>query len=223
MPLLYMNTYLIVDTETSGLASPVRACEIAFIQVDENLNTLDEQVHLTDPQIAIDPGAIAIHGITNEQVKGFPSNSEICSKMPQPFVWCGHNSSYDQRVIAEHVVFNGNLCTLALARRWISHTTNHKLATLQKELGLSEQKSHSALGDCRTTLELLKVLLDLSNRTLPALLELESKPKVLPKMPFGKYRGYLFVDIPKDYIHWMTRQADWHPDILYTINQLKLL
>jgi DNA polymerase III epsilon subunit-like protein len=218
-----MKTYLIVDTETSGLVSPVRACEIAFIKIDENLNTLDEQVYLTDPQITMDPGAVAIHGITNEQVKGFPSNSEICAKMPQPFVWVGHNSSYDQRVIAEHVTFNGNLCTLALARRWISHTTNHKLGTLQKELGLSAQKSHSALGDCRTTKDLLKVLLDKSGRALPALLELESKPKVLPKMPFGMHRGKLFSDIPKSYIRWMTEQEDWHPDILYTLNHLKLL
>lgn len=218
-----MNTYLVVDTETSGLGSVVRACEIAWVTIDENLKVLDEQVHLTDPQIVMDPGAVAIHGITNEQVAGFPSNGDICAKMPQPFVWCGHNSSYDQRVIAEHVTFNGNLCTLALARRWLPNTTNHKLATLQKELGLSEQKSHSALGDCRTTLELLKVLLDKSGRTLPALVELESKPKMLPKMPFGMYKGRLFVDIPKQYIHWMSEQPDWHPDILHTIKQLRLL
>ena len=60
-----MTTYLIVDTETSGLGSVVRACEIAFLRVDENLNILEEQVHLTDPQIVMDPGAVAIHGITN--------------------------------------------------------------------------------------------------------------------------------------------------------------
>lgn len=218
-----MTTYLIVDTETSGLGSVVRACEIAWVTVDENLKVLDEQVHLTDPQIVIDPGAIAIHGITNEQVAGFPSNSDICAKMPQPFVWCGHNSSYDQRVIAEHVTFNGNLCTLALARRWLPNTTNHKLATLQKELGLSEQKSHSALGDCRTTLELLKVLLDKSGRTLPALVELESKPKMLPKMIFGKYRGKTFDQIPKSYRDWMLAQIDLHKDLRYTLEKLEIL
>lgn len=218
-----MTTYLIVDTETSGLGSVVRACEIAFLRVDENLNILEEQVHLTDPQIVMDPGAIAIHGITNEQVAGFPSNSDICAKMPQPFVWCGHNSSYDQRVIAEHVTFNGNLCTLALARRWLPNTTNHKLATLQKELGLSEQKSHSALGDCRTTLELLKVLLDKSGRTLPALVELESKPKMLPKMIFGKYRGKTFDQIPKSYRDWMLAQIDLHKDLRYTLEKLEIL
>lgn len=218
-----MTTYLIVDSETSGLAPPIRACELAWIHIDENLNVLDEQVHRTDPQIPMHPGAVEIHGITNEDVAGLPNNAAICALMPQPFVWLGHNSSYDQRVIAEHVTFNGNLCTLALARRWISETSNHKLATLQAELGLSTQKSHSALGDCRTTLELLEVLLDRSGRTLPALIELESRPKVLPKMPFGMHRGKLFSEIPKSYIRWMSEQPDWHPDILYTINQMRLL
>ena len=37
-----MTTFLIVDTETTGLASPITACEIAFIQIDENLTVLDE-------------------------------------------------------------------------------------------------------------------------------------------------------------------------------------
>ena len=218
-----MNTYLIVDSETTGLASPITACEIAFIQVDENLTVLDEQVHLTDPQQPIDPGAQAIHGISNADVAGFPSNAAICEKMPQPFVWIGHNAPYDMRVLAQHVIFNGSICTLATARRWITGTTNHKLATLQQELGLSTQKSHSALGDCRTTLELLKVILDKSGRTLPALLELESKPKVIPRMSFGMHRGKLFSEIPKSYLRWMSEQKDWHPDILYTINQMKLL
>lgn len=218
-----MPNYLIVDTETSGLKAPIRACEIAWISVDQDLNVLDEQVHLTDPQIPMDPGAVGIHGITNEQVAGYPDNATICALMPQPFVWCGHNSSYDQRVLSEHVIYNANLCTLALARRWLPHTTNHKLVTLQKELGLSTQKSHSALGDCRTTLELLKVLLNKSGRTLPALVELESKPKLIPRMSFGMHKGKLFSEIPKSYIRWMTEQPDWHPDILYTINQMKLL
>ena len=218
-----MTNYIIIDSETTGLKSPITACEIGFIRIDEDLNILEEQVHLTDPLQPIDPGAEAIHGISNAQVAGFPDNATICGMLPQPFVWIGHNASYDQRVLAEHLTFNANLCTLALARRWITGTTNHKLATLQQELGLSSQKSHSALGDCHTTRELLAVILEKSGRTLPALVELESKPKVLPRMPFGMHKGKLFTEIPKSYIRWMTEQTDWHKDILYTINQMKLL
>lgn len=218
-----MTNYIIKDTETSGLKSPIRACEIAWLQVDENMNILDEQVHRTDPQIAMDQGAIDIHGITNEDVAGFPSNAEICARIPQPFVWIGHNCAYDQRVTGEHVIFNADMCTLALSRRWVKGTTNHKLATLQKELRLSEQKSHSALGDCHTAFELLQLILKLSGRTLPELVELESQPKMIQRMPFGMHRGKLFAEIPRDYRIWMMTQDDWHKDIKYTLEKLRLV
>jgi exodeoxyribonuclease X len=216
-------TFIIKDTETSGLAAPIRACEIAWLVVDENMTILDEQVHRTDPGIPMDPGAIAIHGITNEDVAGFPSNAEICALIPQPFVWIGHNCSYDQRVTGEHVVFNGDMCTLALSRRWVKGTSNHKLATLQQELKLTPQKSHSALGDCLTTYELLQLILNLSGRTLSELVELESKPKMIQRMPFGMHRGKLFAGIPASYRRWMLEQPDWHRDIKYSLEKLKLL
>jgi exodeoxyribonuclease X len=187
------------------------------------MNIVDEQVHRTDPGIPMDQGAIDIHGITNEAVAGFPTNAEICAKIPQPFIWIGHNCSYDQRVTGEHVVFNGDMCTLALARRWIKGTTNHKLATLQQELKLSPQKSHSALGDCRTTYELLQMILKLSGRNLPELVELESMPKMIQRMPFGMHKGKLFADIPRDYRRWMMEQPDWHRDIKYSLEKLRLI
>jgi DNA polymerase III epsilon subunit-like protein len=215
--------YIVIDCESTGLASPIAACEIAWIVVDESLAVLDEQVFLTDPQRPIDPGAYAIHGISNESVAGLASNAEICAKIPKPLVWCGHNSSYDQRVLGEHLEWSADLCTLALARRWVKGTTNHKLATLQQELKLSEQKSHSALGDCRTTLELLHVIVKLSDRTLPELVELESQPKMIQKMPFGMHKGKLFADIPKSYRQWMMTQTEWPKDIAYTLEKLKLI
>lgn len=215
--------YIVIDSETTGLVSPIRACEIAWIVVDESLTVLDEQRHLTDPQHPIDPGAEAIHGISNAQVAGFPSNAEICAMIPRPLVWIGHNKSYDVRVLGEHLEWSADLCTLALARRWVKNTTNHKLATLQTELKLSDQQSHSALGDCRTTLELLKVITQLSGRTLPQLIELESMPKMLNSMPFGMHKGKLFSEIPKGYRQWMMTQTDWPRDIAYTLERLRLV
>lgn len=214
---------LIADTETTGLKKPIKACQIGWIHVDENCNILDAQEHLTDPQAPIDPGATAIHGFTNEQVAGKPSNAEICALMPQPFIWIGHNVQYDQGVIAEHLVFSGEVCTLAASRRWVKGTTNHKLQTLRTELGLSEQKAHSALGDCYTALELLKRILDLSGRDLKGFIELESQPKMLPVMIFGEHRGKSFDKIPPSYIKWLSSLPDLHRDLRYTLDKIQLL
>ena len=138
-------------------------------------------------------------------------------------VWITGNCSYDQRVLGDHLTWSADLCTLALARRWVKNTTNHKLATLQQELKLSEQQSHSALGDCRTTLELLRLITGLSGRTLPELVELEGVPKMLNKMCFGMYKGKTFAEIPKNYRLWMMEQKDWPKDIAYTLERLKLV
>lgn len=218
-----MNNYCVIDTETTGLAPPIRACEIAWLLIDEDMNLLEENCHLTDPQQAIDPGAEKIHGISWDSVKGFPSNAEICSHIPQPVVWIGHNNSYDVRVIGEHVMFNAELCTLALSRRWVKGTTNHKLGTLQSELGLPEQKLHSALGDCHTTLALLRHISKLSGRNLPQLVDLEREPKMLQTMPFGKHRGKMFHQIPSGYKDWLLDQSDLHKDIRYTLEKTRIL
>ena len=218
-----MNYTVIIDTETTGLVN-AKACEIAWLVIDESYNILDQQVHLTDPEQLIEKGAYAIHGISNDNVKGWPANSTICKLIPRPLVWIGHNAVYDQRVLGSHLEWSADLCTLALARRYIPYgTTNHKLPTLQKELKLTAHVSHRALGDVLTTLELLKLISQLSCKSLPELLELESKPKMIQKMPFGMYKGYNFAEIPKPYRQWMMSQAEWPKDIAYTLERLRLV
>lgn len=217
------TTYLVLDTETTGLDPVIMPVEVAWIKIDENMNVLDEQVHRVNPLRPIHPGAIAIHGITDQDVALAPLVEVVTDLLPRPFVACGHNVGYDLRVLAPYIEYNGEICTLALSRRWIKGTSNHKLSTLKEELKLSEQASHSALGDCRTVLELLKLISTLSGRTLPQLLTLESLPKMLPVMPFGRYRGKKFNDIPRPYRDWLMSKEDLHKDLRYTLEKLHIL
>lgn len=217
--------FILLDTETTGLTQ-AKACEIGWLQLDANFNILDEQCYRTDPQKPIETGATEIHGIHDSDVRGKPSNADICAKLPQPFVWIGHNCSYDIRVIGEHVIFNGDLCTLALSRRFVQGTTNHKLDTLKVELGLKRKaglSSHSALGDCHSTRELLLHVANLTGKNLAELVELESVPKMLLKMPFGKHRGLAIKDIPKEYRNWLMGLPDLHKDLRYTLEKVKVL
>lgn len=138
-------------------------------------------------------------------------------------VWVTGNCSYDLRVLGPYIEYNGDLCTLALSRRWIKGTTNHKLATLKSELKLSEQTSHSALGDCRTVLELLHIITKLSGRSLSQLIELESAPKMLSVMPFGMHRGKRFDQVPRSYREWLRSKEGLHKDLKYTLDNLRII
>jgi DNA polymerase III subunit epsilon len=63
--LLARDNWCILDTETTGLGNDAQICQIAAIAPNGE-KLLNE---LVKPTISIEPGASAIHGITDEQVK----------------------------------------------------------------------------------------------------------------------------------------------------------
>lgn len=136
-------------------------------------------------------------------------------------VWVTGNCSFDSRMIRPAYAPKAQLCTLALARRLLKGVSSHKLVTLQKELGLPERKAHSALDDVKTCLDLLRHLLPLSGRSLDESFELAKGPKTLFKMPFGKYKGLPFIQVPKDYRDWLITKPDLDKDLKFTLTQLK--
>jgi exodeoxyribonuclease X len=216
---------VILDTESTGLDAPMRAVELAWIVIDDDMEVMAEHRYLTNPGRSINPGAIAIHGITDEMVANEPSNAEVMAKLPGKVIVVGHNCSYDLRVIGEHIeLLAGDLCTLALSRSHIKNTSNHKLATLQAELCLSKQESHTALGDCRTTLELLRYISKLTGKNLRQLIDAAAVPKMVQKMPFGEHKGKAMVDVPVGYRRWLLGKGDdLHRDLRYTLERLKVV
>jgi DNA polymerase III epsilon subunit-like protein len=72
-----MSVYCILDTETASLYKGV--VEVAWLWVDANLNVLDEQCHRVNPECRIEPGARAVHGISDEDVAGCPTIVQICA------------------------------------------------------------------------------------------------------------------------------------------------
>ena len=215
-----MSEFYVIDTETTGLDSPMRAVEVAWLHINENMEVLDRHVQLVNPGRPINPGASEIHGIYDHHVAQSPEVENVVSALPKPFVAIAHNVGYDLRVLAEHIEWNASICTLALARRWVPEAPNHKLPTLKDFLKLSEQESHSALGDCYTSLDVLRVCAERSGRNLKALLELESIPKMLPKMPFGMHKGKAFHEVPASYREWLLSKPDLHKDLEYTLKKL---
>lgn len=214
------NSFFILDTETGSLQGGV--CEIAWLQVDENLTVLAEFHSLVNPERPIEEGAKAIHGISDSDVEFAPTMSEIATKIPAGINLIGHNCSFDMRMIKPHIVPVRALCTLELARTYVKGTTNHKLETLQKELNLPLQKSHSALGDVHTTRDLLVHILPLTGVSLEILFQRQAEPKILSKMPFGKHKGKTMLQVPREYRNWLlTQEID--ANLKFTLEKLRTL
>lgn len=211
----------IIDTETASLQGGI--CELAVLEIDNDLNVVREQHTRVNPERAIEPGAFAAHGIEDWQVETCHPISVVAQTFGLAKVGyaIGHNVGFDLRMLKGHINPSHSLCTLALARQYIKGTTNHKLETLKRELGFPDQKSHSALGDVYTTLDLLRHVRDLAGVDLPTLFERASAPKIVHRITFGTHKGKLVTSLPVDYRNWLLAQEGLESNLRYTLERLK--
>ena len=210
--------FKIADTETCSFKGPDETssgvCDVAFLEIDKDLNILDIKSSLINPGRAISPEASAIHGLYDQDVYFSPKLDEFYARNwdDSPTVLICHNVVFDKKFLEPHLRLEATLCTLALARQYIKNTTNHQLPTLARELGLETGVAHRASGDVVTTHSLLKYIVNLTGRTLLELVELGRKPVILTTMPFGEHKGKRIADIPKGYLDWVMTQ-DFPSDV----------
>lgn len=161
-----MNTYAVIDFETTGLspAHGARPTEIAAVLVCDG-QIVDRYQSLMNAGVPIPFDIQQFTGITNEMVRRAPSVSTV---MKEAFGFIGtspivcHNAAFDRK-FWEHEVKalrsvqrNAFVCSLLLARRLFPDAPNHRLATLVNVLGLpSSGTYHRALADAECTAHLL--------------------------------------------------------------------
>lgn len=216
-PFLMANPY-ILDTETASLAGGV--VELAYLEVDYDLNVLSEFCSHVNPERPIEPGAQAIHGITDDMVKDAPTLAQVAAHFEGPIEMIAHNAHFDRRMIQPTIQVSNMLCTLKVARALIKGTTNFKLETLQAELKLPVQKSHSALGDVHTVRDLLLHMREHHGMNLRQYLQAASVPAVVHLMPFGKYTGKPLTTLPASYRDWLLQQ-ELEPNLKLSLERLK--
>jgi exodeoxyribonuclease X len=201
-----MVHYHIVDVESAGLRKPHDASgvvSVAYLKIDANtLEVTDEFYSLVNPGCKIESGAQAVHGLSDKDVAGKPLLHEVF-KIEDPTVAIGHNQSFDAKFLDEHYTNKvGAYCTLSGARAYYKQAPNHKLQTLADYLDLKRGEAHNALGDCYTTLSLLRRIVQDSGRDLVQLVKAAAKPKQVHVMPFGAYKGIAIGKLPTHYIKW---------------------
>lgn len=211
-----MTTYIWGDIESSGLGTNAGVVEIAWIETDDNFQVQREFHSLINPETPIQFGAMSVHGITEAMVADKPALAQYMASAEYPLagpgkILCAHNVSFDQRFFGPWMDDGTEtLCTLKCARVLYPEAENHKLQTLKYMFGLTgdHDKAHTAFEDVTVMMQLAQRMCADINGSIADLLEVQSRPRPISKISFGKHKGKKLVDLPRDYVVWLLTKAD---------------
>lgn len=159
--LLQRKDWVILDTETTGTFDFDEIVQVAILSCDGEI-LLDTLVR---PTQSIPLDATAIHGITNDDVKDAPLFPEVYEKIEaiiQEKTVVIYNAQFDVRLIQQSLAKHNLLpigldldnvdCAMLMYSAWVGELWPYGGYKWQK----LESGDHTALGDCRATLELIK-------------------------------------------------------------------
>lgn len=215
--------YAIIDTETTGLGPTAKAVEMAWVIIDDDLNILEEFESLVDPEIPIQPGAQAIHGISAEMVADAPTLDELINEVLDgpyrgPTTVIAHRVVFDRPFFEPLFEITNTFCTLGYARKHFPRMPNHKLGTVKEFFGLAGGTAHRALGDVHTVHQFLCKVIPESGR--PLSVHCGVQRQVIFDMPYGKHKGEALFRLPPEYRTWLL-SSDIDPDLRFSLMQLR--
>jgi len=220
--------FIFLDTETTGNGPDDRLCQIAF--KPENGPAVCE---LFNPGKPISIDAMVIHHITEKMVADKPpfKESDACIKLQKLVsdinnVIVAHNAQFDMKILQMEGIYTQRvICTLKLARYLDKNGVipKYNLQYLRYYLCLEiDAKAHDALGDIMV-LEKLFSRLNTKFREnnklhdpVQEMINISNNPVLIPRMPYGKHKGTLFSEMPRDYLEWLSG-TELDEDMSYTV------
>jgi DNA polymerase-3 subunit epsilon len=163
--------YIAFDIETTGFLPRVdQIVEVAGVRFVDG-KPVEAFSSLVNPMVSIPPGAMSVHGITDEMVKDQPLIEEVLLKFAE---FCGssplvaHNAPFDMEFIKADVEKFETaapqgviLDSCAMARKVIQGCPNYKLGTLVAFLKIAQDGAfHRAEADARFCGHLFRHMLD---------------------------------------------------------------
>ena len=219
--------FIYLDTETTGNGPDDRLCQIAF--KPERGQAVCE---LFNPGKPISIDAMAIHHITEKMVEGKPpfKGSEAYERLSKLIsdehnIIVAHNARFDLEMLnREGITPPKVICTLKLARHLDSTGVipKYNLQYLRYYLGLEiDAKAHDALGDILVLEAMFKRMYAkfVSNgmrNPVNQMIKVSNNPILIPRMPFGKHKGMVFSEVPRDYLEWLSG-TELDEDMAYTV------
>ena len=219
--------WVIIDTETTGLSSPIHVVEIAAQKMSGMEIAGEPFSCLINHQIEIPDSASRIHGYTKDILERdglLPEEAyEKLKEVVEDRYVVAYNLPYDwdQVLINEwerlgiNQIGRRGFCALKLVRRLLDPvpTGNCKLQTLRRYYGLPERAAHSAKGDVLTVVDLFEKVLfplakDLQLTDLSKIASYAEEKWYPSTIQFGKHKGRDFREAKNDedlfsYLEWL--------------------
>ena len=155
-------TWVILDTETTGLGTDAQVIQIGVI--DGRGNVLMDNV-LVKPTKPIPSDATAVHHITNAMVQTAPGFPDVLPQLREAVagkLLVIYNAQYDMRLLMQsgkahnigiQLGIEGFTCAMLQYAEWVGEWNDYRGSFRWQKL---QGGDHSALGDCRATLDVIR-------------------------------------------------------------------
>lgn len=165
---MHESSWVIVDTETTGIRLPIYAVEIAAQRMRGWKRDGEPFRVLLNHDVAIEPQAQAVHGYTRDFLRehGLPPREAHARfrKYAGSLPIVAHNLSYDwDRVLLPEyhrlqvpVAGRRGFCAMTLARRLLPEATRVGLADLSSKFLRGQRIEHHALADALVVVDLFE-------------------------------------------------------------------
>lgn len=221
---------IIADTETTG-REPPEVIELAWKEIVPGTWATGTCFfhQFFKPTVGSCYGALATHMIHDEELQNNVPSSEA-KLVPEVRYMIGHNVDYDWEALGKPDV--RRICTLAIARSMYPSADSHKLGAvaymLSKNYSVTRnalKNAHNAAADVEMTHLILQAMLSEATdrgarlETSEDLWKFSERCRVPTVMAFGKYKGQLIKDLPRDYKMWCLRQPDFDQYVLKAMKE----
>jgi DNA polymerase III epsilon subunit family exonuclease len=171
--LLGRSTFVAFDTETTGLwALSNRLVEIAAVKFRADSDTREEFQTLIDPGRPIPAEANAVHGISDEMVRGSPGSAEAIAAFLNfcgpDSIWVAHNAPFDMSFVGNELnraglAYPPNLIldTVDIFRRFAPGLASYSLLSLARKYDLAQSQEHRGLSDADLVRRLFLIALQI--------------------------------------------------------------
>lgn len=224
--------FAITDTETTGREQGKdQAIEIASVKWTLEKGFLEEpKSWLVKPTISIHPSAMAVHHLTEEDIKDAPLIEEVQPQVQEYVKDCvivAHNSAFDMGMlpflpepdymwldslrVARHTWKKGDL------NKNNHDLTSHTCQELRYWLGLKVDTmglaAHRAAADILVAGEVFSAAINQylinsdNNYSFEDFYSFATSMLKIDKMPFGKHAGVSFDNIDIPYFKWLFNDA----------------